>query len=48
VGDRTKIMAGAVLTKSVPADSLVRPAESIVSVRSVRAPENGDVDGSSA
>jgi serine O-acetyltransferase len=33
VGDRTKIMAGAVLTQSVPPDSLVRPAESIVTLR---------------
>jgi serine acetyltransferase len=33
VGDRTKIMAGAVLTRSVPPDSLVCPVESIVSTR---------------
>jgi serine acetyltransferase len=33
VGDRTKIMAGAVLTRSVPPDSLVRPQESIVTSR---------------
>lgn len=33
VGDRSKIMAGAVLTRSVPPDSLVRPAESIVVIR---------------
>jgi serine acetyltransferase len=36
VGDRTKIMAGAVLTKSVPPDSLVRPQESIVTARPKR------------
>jgi len=34
VGDRTKVMAGAVLTHSVPPDSVVRPAESTVSSRS--------------
>ena len=45
VGDRTKIMAGAVLTKSVPADSLVRPADSIVTTRAVRG-KNETVDGS--
>ena len=33
IGDRTKIMAGAVVTRSVPADSLVRPAEAVISVR---------------
>ena len=33
VGDRTKIMAGAILTKSVAPDSLVRPADSIISSR---------------
>jgi serine acetyltransferase len=33
VGDRTKVMAGAVLTRSVPPDSLVRPAESTVVAR---------------
>jgi serine O-acetyltransferase len=33
VGDGTKIMAGAVLTRSVPANSLVRPAEAVVAVR---------------
>lgn len=33
VGDRTKIMAGAVLTRSVPADSLVRTAEPTVTTR---------------
>ncbi len=33
IGDRTKIMAGAIVTQSVPPDSLVRPAESVVSVR---------------
>jgi len=45
VGDRTKIMAGAVLTKSVPPDSLVRPAESIVTTRAGRGKET-TVDGS--
>jgi serine acetyltransferase len=34
VGDGSKIMAGAVLTRSVPAGSLVRPAEAVVSERS--------------
>lgn len=38
VGDRTKIAAGAVLTRSVPADSLVRPAETVVVAR--QAPAN--------
>lgn len=33
VGDRTKIMAGAVLMRSVPADSIVKPAESVVMPR---------------
>ena len=33
IGDRTKIMAGAVVTRSVPADSLVRPAEPVVTPR---------------
>jgi serine O-acetyltransferase len=33
VGDGTKIMAGAVLTRSVPANSLVKPAPVEVSVR---------------
>ncbi len=33
VGDGTKIMAGAVLTRSVPANSLVKPAEAEVTVR---------------
>ncbi len=33
VGDGTKIMAGAVLTRSVPAGSLVRPAEAVVTER---------------
>lgn len=33
VGDGTKIMAGAVLTRSVPPNSLVKPAESEVTVR---------------
>ncbi len=39
VGDGTKIMAGAVLTRSVPAGSLVRPAESIVSERATSRPK---------
>lgn len=38
VGDGTKIMAGAVLTRSVPAGSLVRPAESLVTERAPRRP----------
>jgi serine acetyltransferase len=33
VGARTKIMAGAVLTQTVPADSLVRPGETRVTTR---------------
>ena len=33
VGDGTKIMAGAVLTRSVPANSLVKPADSTVEPR---------------
>jgi serine O-acetyltransferase len=33
VGDRTKIMAGAVLTSSVPPDSLVKPAEPLITAR---------------
>lgn len=33
VGDRTKIMAGAVLTHSVPPDSLVRPSDTIIATR---------------
>lgn len=33
VGDGTKIAAGAVLTRSVPAGSLVRPADSVVTER---------------
>jgi serine O-acetyltransferase len=37
IGDRTKIMAGAVVTRSVPADSLVRSAEPLVIPR-VRKP----------
>jgi serine acetyltransferase len=36
VGDNTKIMAGAVLTQSVPANSIVRPAEAVVSERAAR------------
>lgn len=37
VGDGSKIMAGAVLTRSVPANSLVRPAESVVTERATAA-----------
>ncbi len=37
VGDGTKIMAGAVLTHSVPANSLVKPAESQVTQRAAGA-----------
>jgi len=33
VGDRSKIMAGAVLTRSVPPDSLVRPSDAIIATR---------------
>ena len=47
VGDRTKIMAGCVLTRSVPPDSLVRPADIVVVPRlpgGGRAPSR-DVDG---
>jgi serine acetyltransferase len=47
VGARTKVMAGAVLTKSVPPDSLVRPAESIVTVRA-KAKDAAEVDGTDA
>jgi len=36
IGDRTKIMANAVVTRSVPPDSLVRPAEPVVSRREPR------------
>jgi serine acetyltransferase len=34
VGEGTKIMAGAVLTRSVPPGSIVKPAEAVVSARS--------------
>ena len=33
IGDGTKIMAGAVLTQSVPANSLVRPADAVITER---------------
>jgi serine O-acetyltransferase len=33
VGDGTKIMAGAVLTRSVPPNSLVKPAEPVITTR---------------
>jgi serine O-acetyltransferase len=33
IGDRSKIMAGAVVTCSVPPDSLVRPAEATITKR---------------
>lgn len=36
IGDRSKIMAGAVVTRSVPPDSLVRPAEPLVIPRKPR------------
>lgn len=36
IGDRTKIMAGAVLSHSVPPDSLVRPAAATVEPRAAR------------
>ena len=39
VGDGTKIMAGAVLTRSVPPNSLVKPADAEVTVRSRGAKE---------
>jgi len=39
VGDGTKIMAGAVLTFSVPANSLVRPAEAVVTERAPARPK---------
>lgn len=39
VGDGSKIMAGAVLTRSVPANSLVRPAESVITERTVARPK---------
>jgi hypothetical protein len=42
-------MAGAVLTKSVPADSLVKPADSIVTTRAMRGKDvnvDGGADGS--
>ncbi len=36
IGEGTKIMAGSVLTRSVPPNSLVRPSEPLVSLRPVR------------
>ncbi len=39
VGDGSKIMAGAVLTRSVPPGSLVRPAESVVGERAPSRPK---------
>ena len=36
IGERSKIMAGAVVTRSVPPNSLVRPAEALVSARQSR------------
>ncbi len=33
IGDRTKIMAGAVVTRSVPCDSLIKPADPIIAAR---------------
>lgn len=44
VGDGTKIMAGAVLTHSVPANSLVKPAEAMVSQRKPRKLKVGGSD----
>lgn len=38
VGDGSKIMAGAVLTRSVPPGSLVRPAESVIGERAPKRP----------
>lgn len=38
VGDGTKIMAGTVLTRSVPAGSLVRPADAVVTERAPSRP----------
>lgn len=38
IGARTKIMAGATVTESVPPDSIVRPAETVVEPRKKRAP----------
>ena len=38
VGDGTKIMAGAVLTRSVPPGSLVRPADAVVTERAPSRP----------
>jgi serine O-acetyltransferase len=38
VGDGTKIMAGAVLTHSVPPGSIVRPAEAVVTERKAPSP----------
>ncbi|MCC6811070.1 MAG: serine acetyltransferase [Deltaproteobacteria bacterium] len=38
IGEGTKIMAGAVVTKSVPAGSIVKPAESVVSARERKGP----------
>jgi len=46
VGDGTKIMAGTVLTRSVPPNSLVRPAEPVVTTR-VR-PANASNDSNEA
>ncbi|MFO0596798.1 MAG: serine acetyltransferase [Myxococcaceae bacterium] len=39
VGDGTKIMAGAVLTRSVPANSLVKPADAQISERAAPRPK---------
>jgi serine O-acetyltransferase len=39
VGDGSKIMAGSVLTRSVPPGSLVKPAESVVSERAAKRPK---------
>lgn len=39
VGDGTKIMAGSVLTRSVPPNSLVKPAESVITERAAPRPK---------
>jgi serine O-acetyltransferase len=46
VGDGTKIMAGAVLTRSVPPNSLVKPAEPTISTRATPSKAANDKTGS--
>jgi len=46
VGDGTKIMAGAVLTRSVPPNSLVKPAEPTISTRAKPSEAANDPTGS--